>query len=213
MTAGTVPAAFDHLMVGGGSPLEALVEAFADRTGVRAGPGGRHDTAGTHNALMALGGRRYLELIAADPEGNAEAPLGRRVAGHARPRVLSWAVAVDDLDAAVARARRRGYDPGPARPLRRRRPDGSWLAWRLAWEGDGVFEGVVPFLIEWGATPHPALSAPAGCRILGLRAEHPDPAWARGALAALDVELNVTEAPEPALVAVIETPNGVVTLR
>ena len=35
--------------------------------------------------------------------------------------------------------------------------------------------GLVPFFIDWGDTPHPAKSAAAGATLISLRAEHPDP--------------------------------------
>ena len=51
------------------------------------------------------------------------------------------------------------------------------LAWSLAYNhytaplpGDGL----VPFLIDW-ASPSPATTAPDGCELVSLRAEHPDP--------------------------------------
>lgn len=208
-----VPVGFDHLMYGGGLDLDALGDAVAARTGVDAAFGGCHDRGGTCNALLGLGRGRYLELIAADPAGDTGAPRARLVAGLPAPRAIAWAIAVPDLDRALATARAAGYDPGPIRPLRRRRSDGSWLSWRLAWDAEQVFLGVVPFVIEWGEAAHPAADAPAGCRLLGLRAEHPRPAQVRPALRALGVGLALGRGPAPALIATLETPNGVVKLR
>ncbi len=208
-----LPARFDHLMFGGALTLDALSEAIEGRCGVRAALGGRHDTGGTHNALLGLGGARYLELIASDPEGDPEAIRGRLIAMLPEPRSIAWAIAVEDLDQAVERALAKGYDPGPIHPLRRQRPDGIWLSWRLCWEGEGIFLGVVPFLIEWGTCPHPTTTAPAGCHLLGLRAEHPRPEEVAPILEALDVEMAVEQAREAALIASVETPAGVVELR
>lgn len=195
-------------MFGGGVALDALVADIAERAGVEAGPGGRHTTGGTHNALLGLGGDRYLELIAADPEGDPEARRGRLIAGLEAPRSICWAIAVDDLDRAIAQAREKGYDPGPAEPLSRRTPDGRTLEWRLAWQGEGVFLGILPFLIAWGDCPHPAKTAPGGATLAGLHAEHPDPERAGAQLAALDVDLEVRTGPEPRLVATLDTPRG-----
>ena len=61
------PAAeLDHLVVAGATLAQAI-EYVADLTGVAPRPGGQHTAMGTHNALVRLGGRVYLELIAIDP--------------------------------------------------------------------------------------------------------------------------------------------------
>jgi len=85
------------------------------------------------------------------------------------------------------------------------------IAWRstrlVGWPPPG--DGVVPFLIQWGKhTPHPATDSPAGCTLVSLRAEHPDPTSIRRILAALGLDIPVAEGPVPALFAVIDTPNG-----
>jgi hypothetical protein len=71
----------------------------------------------------------------------------------------------------------------------------------------------VPFLIDWGDTPHPSDSAPGGSRLIALRAEHPQPEVVRKALAALGEDLEVQDGPVPALIAIIEGPNGRLELR
>lgn len=208
-----VPAGFDHLMFGGGLPLDALVEDFARRSGVTATIGGRHATGGTHNALLALGASGYLELIAADPEGDPKAQRRRLIAGLARPCNIAWAIVVRDLDATLAQARQAGYDPGPAESLERLRPDGQRLSWRLAWRSPEIFLGVVPFLIDWQDCEHPARSTPAGCTLVELRAEHPEPDRVRTILNALDVAMSLSQGPQPALIATLDTPRGPVILR
>ena len=55
------PAAeLDHLVVAGATLAQAI-EYVADLTGVAPRPGGQHTAMGTHNALVRLGRRVYLE--------------------------------------------------------------------------------------------------------------------------------------------------------
>lgn len=205
----------DHLVLGV-SDLQAGARELAERTGVAAVPGGRHAGTGTHNALLGLGGRSYLELIALDPEQprpSGPAPFGLDALDG--PRLAGWAVRCDDddIDARAERARARGYDPGQVVAMSRQRPDGVRLAWRLTREPPRPAGLLVPFLIDWGDTEHPSRSSPSGLTLVELRGEHPDPGSVLPTLAALGVELPVDPGPEPALVARLATPRGELVLR
>jgi hypothetical protein len=71
----------------------------------------------------------------------------------------------------------------------------------------------VPFLIAWGETEHPSLSAAHGARLESFTIAHPDPAAVREQLAAVGVTgIPVEPAPSPALRAQIRTPSGAVDL-
>jgi hypothetical protein len=71
----------------------------------------------------------------------------------------------------------------------------------------------VPFFIDWGGSPHPAASAPAGASLVALRAEHPDPGDVATLLGNLELDMPVTKGPKAALIAVLETSRGLVELR
>ena len=203
----------DHLVWGGRS-LNAEIDRLEAWTGVRAAPGGRHPREGTHNALLALGPDTYLELIA--PDLGAPPPARPRWFGLDAldsARLVAWAVKADDLDTRAAAARARGVELGDLGEGRRERSHGDTLAWRLTYPVSQGPVALVPFLIEWGDGPHPAASAPAGVRLIALRAEHPEPASIRARLEQLGIELEVTAAVTPALVATLDTPRGRVTLR
>lgn len=202
----------DHLVYAA-PDLEAAVNELAARTGVRSTPGGRHVGLGTHNALLALGPDTYLEIIAPDPTQPPPAmprPFG--LDRLAAPRLLTWALKAPDIDAHVAAARAAAYDPGVVMSMRRTRPDGVRLAWRLTLTPRLAGDGLVPFLIDWGTTPHPAGGAPAGCVLTELRAEHPEPEVIRPLLKAVNADLSLSRGPTPALIATMETPRGRVQL-
>lgn len=49
------------------------------------------------------------------------------------------------------------------------------LSWRLAVPPDlREFGGLVPFLIDWGDSPHPAATVTRGLRLVSFTGFHPD---------------------------------------
>lgn len=188
--------------------LDQGVADIEKRLGVRATAGGRHESTGSHNALLGLGGATYLEIIAPDPTNpNPPHPRAFNLDQNGGPRLAGWAIRSNAIDEDVARSRAEGYDPGPVNDLSRRRPDGVLLEWRLTRSGAGG-EFTLPFVIDWGEAQHPSTTSPQGAVLQRVIVEHPDPERIRKALAALGVEAEVREAPEPALVAVIQSAGG-----
>jgi hypothetical protein len=205
--------ALDHLVYRV-PDLEAGIEDLEGRLGVRATKGGQHARWGTHNALIALGEASYLELLAPDP--SVRPPAGERPLGldHlAVAGLATWACRASDLESTIGLARSQGVEMGPILEGSRRRSDGSSLTWRLAGFENSRLDGLVPFLIDWGRSPHPAGTAPAGCALLELRAEHPEAARIQGVLGALGLPIRVDSGPEPGLIATIQGPRGPVELR
>ena len=189
----------DHLIYAA-PDLPAAVADLEERFGVRARAGGSHPGRGTRNALLALGARTYLEIIAPDP--GQPAPPGPRPFGLddlSRGRLAGWALACDDIDAAIARARSRGYDPGEAADGQRTMPDGTALRWRAT--PYATADGLIPFLISWGDIAHPATSAPRGLTLEAFHLEHPDPPSRAPLLAALGADIQIRPAPDAALIA------------
>ena len=101
---------------------------------------------------------------------------------------------------------------GDVRRGSRRRPDGTLLSWTFTDPRTVLGDGLIPFLIDWGESPHPG-GAPTGIELLGLRGEHPTPAEIVAMLRRLNVDLPVSEGPQAALVATFATPRGPVELR
>lgn len=208
-----LPRRVDHLLYGV-PDLEAGIADIEDRLGVRPVPGGRHEAYGTRNALVALGPATYLEVIAPDlelprPERGRLFGLDALEGG----RLVTWVLRRERIEEAAGRARSRGVGLGPVQAGSREKPDGTVLSWRLTDPRAMPMHGVVPFLISWGDTPHPAGSAPDAGELVGLTLRHPETEAVRDALAALGAEARVEEAPRPELAATIRTDAGTVELR
>lgn len=201
----------DHIIYAA-PDLETAVEDLHARLGVRAAGGGQHTGQGTHNKLLALGSRVYLEIIAPDPrQPEPPAPRPYGVDGVTNPGVVGWALACDDIDAAVRSARARGIDPGDVREGHRLTESGDMLRWRVT--GNAQAAGMVPFLISWGDTPHPAAASPSGVTLESLHLEHPQPDSVLPQLHALGASVEVRRAAAPALVVRLKGPKGSEELR
>jgi len=204
-------AMIDHLVYGV-PDLAQGVERLEQQTGVRASLGGRHPGRGTHNALMSLGTRQYLEVIALDPN-DASAPglLFPELRELRAAAFLAWAIAVTDIDAA-AEAMLTAQLPrvGPLAGLRAR-DDGSLLRWRTLRFATGV--PLVPFFIAWDdATLHPSVDSPSGCRLLSLQIRHTDPEGLRRLLGRHAGMVHIAAGPRSRMTARLATPNGEVEL-
>ena len=92
---------FDHVVYVA-PDLDRAVEDLERRTGVRAAYGGRHAGLGTHNALLALGEREYLEVLAPLSQ-SGEATAGW-LSDLEEPRLFMWAVSTSDVGALADRA-------------------------------------------------------------------------------------------------------------
>ncbi len=182
--------------------------------GVRPALGGRHPNWGTRNALLSLGEQIYLEVLGPDPEQHDfEGQRLFEVDKLSQSCLLTWVAKSGNLESLVHIAKKAGLDLGEISKGSRKHPDGTLLSWRLTDPNKIDYNGILPFFIDWGATPHPADSAPSGCVLESFYGEHPEADRVQASLTALGIELEIKQALRPELVATIKTPNGAVELR
>jgi hypothetical protein len=201
----------DHLVFAT-RDLAAAVERFAAATGVQPVEGGRHEGRGTRNYLLGLGPTSYLEIIGPDLErpGSQSAPFG--IDELTADRLVTWAVRPDDIESAVIAAKEAGADLGPILPMSRSTPTGEVLTWRLALAHPAPYDGIVPFLIDWGSSRHPAGSGLPSVELVEFGATYPRPDDVNAVLDALEIALPVGVG-EAALRAVVAGPGGSYSLR
>ena len=202
---------FDHLVYLV-ADLNEAVRWFSDR-GIPVSPGGRHLTRGTHNALVRLGPRSYLELLAVDPDTHISAPRWMGIDLPAPlPRISRWAVHAGAK--ITEQARLLGSHP-EVQAGERRLPSGKTLRWRLSDPGTAPAVDVLPFLIDWGGpeAPHPTDALPeVGVELETLRLLHPDPGAVNGVLPQLGLTQKAVRAATPKIEAVLHGRLGKLTL-
>ncbi len=216
-TAEDVPPLLDHVLLGC-NDLDRGIAFVEEHTGVRAAFGGVHPGRGTQNALLSLGERRYLEIIAPDPKQNHNhvEEFALKQLAHLKeltsPGLVGWAAHPGDLEKFSARLRDAGISFSGPWPGSRKRPDGSLLQWKtLNLTND--HEGLLPFFIEWSADSlHPSVDAPKGCSLLHLEAATPDPGELAKMKALLGIDLSISKGDNPLLIATIAGPEAQFTV-
>lgn len=204
----------DHLLLGI-SDLDRGIEWVEKITGVRPAIGGVHPGRGTRNALLSLGGKTYLEIIAPDPKQssfNFDIDL-RKIT---EPRLITWAAKSDDIDPLAKRAKENSFEISGPSDGSRTRPDGKILKWKtLAVSnqfGDQKIEPF-PFFIQWSADSlHPSQDSPKGCELVSFEIEHPKASELTAAFKKFGIAVNVKEARGIRLLANLKTPKGTLEL-
>jgi hypothetical protein len=164
----------DHLVVAC-RDLDQGSAWLVAQLGVEPQPGGKHALMGTHNRLLRLGDRIYLELIAVDPD--APPPARPRWFGldthevHQRvdraPALLTWVARCDNVVEAVMHVPELGAVHAASR---------ASFSWRITIPDDGSlqFGGMLPSVIQWEGDAHPADGLDhQGCELVELALAHP----------------------------------------
>lgn len=155
------PAHIDHIILGV-ADLQQGIASFEHLTGVRPVYGGKHPV-GTHNALVSLGGRTYLELIAVQPGVSPPADFADL------PRLealtpIGWAITSHDTELLRSRLGAAGFALTDASEGSRDTAAGTTLRWRTFGLQNEFAEA--PFFIVWAPeSPHPSSTSPTGCTL------------------------------------------------
>ena len=217
----------DHLVVLAPS-LTQGAEWCRATLGVEPGPGGEHSLMGTHNRLMRVATvdypRAYFEIIATQP--GREPQGGRRrwfdmddarvqsALAEEGPRLAHFVANVPDVKAAVAALAELGIARGEILRASRMTPRGL-LEWQITVRDDGqrLFDGCLPTLIEWGDT-HPAPGMPeSGVTLQAVAVRHPQAALLQAAYDAIGLHGVKVHEGEARLCAALDTPLGRVKLH
>jgi hypothetical protein len=225
-----VNARLDHLVIVARTLDEGVAWCEATLGVTPNAGGGEHPQMGTHNRLLRIATvdypRAYLEVIAIN-SGAAHAALARpkrwfdmdsaalqaHVAAHG-PQLVHFVANVPDLRAACDRLRTLGIDRGAPMHASRMTPRGL-LEWQITVRDDGqrLFDGALPTLIQWGETRPGATMPESGVTLHSLCVTHPRAAELAAAYEAIGLQgVTLAEGP-PNVCAKFHTPRGRVRLE
>jgi Glyoxalase-like domain len=215
----------DHIVVA----CKTLGEGRAwcrETFGVEANGGGKHAGVGTHNTLLSLGTKHYLEIISIDPDAPAasfprwfglDTDEVKSLIAH-EPRLVAWVArvsrAASAVDAVEQIAQVKDNPATIVRPAER-----GDFRWRFAFtrEGARARGGVLPHFIQWDVPIHPCERLPdVGVSLGSLVLGDPAPEEVSNMLQAVnfsDDKVHVGQSSSLQLVATLSTPNGMIILE
>ena len=238
----------DHIVVVART-LEQGVAWCEATLGITPETGGEHPQFGTHNRLFKIATSTfplvYFEIIAtkniasqainttANTQNNAQnspknsrwfdmddAALQDAVAKE--PRLVHFVAQTDDIQAGRTALKALGIDRGPAVEASRHTRKGR-LEWKITVRDDGqrLFSGTLPSLIQWGKTGdaeplrlHPRNTLPrSGVSLQSVAVSSPTPDKLQAAYEAIGLaNVTLTEG-EANITVTLKTPKGVVELQ
>lgn len=195
----------DHILLGC-NDLDRGIAFVEQHTGVRPALGGIHPGRGTRNALLSLGERHYLEIIAPDPQQPGASDT-RDLLNLTEPRLVGWAAHPGNITQFAAHLQSDGIAFEGPTPGSRKRPDGRVLQWKtLDLKNDE--HGLLPFFIEWSSGIHPSADAPSGCKIESFRISGPDEVELKRLCSQLNLDVRIGRSEKSQLQARISGPGG-----
>ena len=194
----------DHLVVTAAS-LDEGVAYVRGGLGVEMQAGGEHAFMGTHNCLLKLGEKLYLEVIAPNPGApRPDRPRWFQLDDPdwvKAPRLATWVARCDYIHALA---------PGSLGKIETMtRGSFRWLI-TIPEDGKLPLQGIAPSLIEWRSGTHPAQGLKdLGCSLVRFEGFHPRPEMVTSLLRSIgfEGEFPVSRG-APCIVAHIQTPAG-----
>ena len=217
----------DHLIVMASSLDEGA--AWCEATlGITPGPGGEHAFMGTHNRLFKIASdafpHAYFEIIAINYAANntyrkclnrwfdMDSEALQAKISTAGPQLIHWVANVPILAPRLQALRALGIERGEAVQASRDTPHGL-LQWQISIRDDGqrLFDGCLPTLIEWGDV-HPTDNMPAsGVVLKALQLTHPNAPLLEQAMNQIGLPMPIASG-AASLSVDLQTPKGPVRL-
>jgi len=194
-------------------------QSFEELTGVRPTFGGTHASGLTHNALVPLGGRSYLEILAPTGAASAADDAWCRFARQAHePLLFTYCMrSPQPLVDLAAQAHALGCSLATVGGNGRITPEGVQLRWKWTQPTHEQFGLALPFFIDWQNSAHPSETVTAAgtaqtIRLRDFAVGHPDTQGLERLLSQLGVFAETYAAPTVAFRLQLDTPRGIVSL-
>ncbi len=196
--------------------LERGARRFEALTGVSPRYGGVHASGSTHNALVAVGPRCYLEILApTGPQSPTEDAWCRLARESTEPRIMTYCQrSPRPLSQLAQIAEAAGAHHALVSNNGRLTPEGVRLNWQWVAPVFEQFGLAFPFFIDWLDSPHPAATAPdrGDLRLAEFAVGHPQAGALLQTLNKMGTPINTYTAAAMEFRVRLHTPRGMVSL-
>ncbi len=190
--------------------LNEAIDYIDNILGVRPVIGGRHTSKGTKNALLHLGNKCYLEILAIDNEN--EDFEGMRWMGIDlidRPKITRWSLKSNRLEEDSSILSKHSSDLGIIEEGSRLTTDDRRLAWQMILPATSPEVELLPFMTDWShSDSHPTDTLAGGCLLQSVELFHPNPAVINDVFSELNVEVEIKKASQARIMIHVQSPNG-----
>jgi len=207
-----LPRQIDHIVYA--TPdLEQSIEQIAEGIGIRPVIGGRHLTKGTKNALLHLGGKCYLEILAIDEESNIEAPRWMGIDEISSPRVTRFCLRSHNLEEDAEKLTEYNTEMGVIEQGSRKMSDGGLLQWNMILPLAKPEVDLIPFVCHWPEESiHPTEKLEEGATLDYIRPSHPQAENLKAKYLSLGIDFEISKSEKPEIRVGIKGPKGTIEL-
>lgn len=193
--------------------LDQSVKKFKEATDLQVFPGGEHQDRGTHNAILRIGDKTYLEFLAKKKSSqpfHSQTWMGLDLLQE--DKITRWSLASDNVEQESLFLKKFKEPLANIVIGSRAKKDGSMLNWLMTSSMPAPEVEPAPFLIDWKNSVHPTAELPLQCKIKSFSIEHSESDLLKKLLEKLACPLEVYTANESSLKLTLETPKGIFTL-
>jgi len=194
--------------------LEETTKEFKDKYNLDLVYGGKHESFGTHNALLNLGNGCYLEVLAPDQNNTTfDGPRWMGADLSHQPVICRWALKSNNLIKDQESLQKINPAYGNIIEGSRQKTDGSTLQWQMIKPLAFPLVDIAPFMVDWTASDsHPTDSLPSSCHLVSIEFAHAEAEKMMTLFKDLDLEETIKVGEQQQINIRLQTDSGIITL-
>ena len=190
--------------------LEKAISFIEMKTGFKASIGGKHRGKGTKNALINLGEKCYLEILAIDGlNSEVSPPRWMGIDFIKEPKITRICLKSKNLRKDQHIIKQYNANLGEIDQGSRATVNGEILHWKMILPLAKPEVDPIPFMVDWSESEmHPTENLPKQCKLIDLEFHGNQPNL-HDCMNALFDEIEIIESCESKIIATIDGPKGI----